>query len=454
MNQKRKHSNKFLKSSRTKRKRTRLLLLIVLLGGLLFFSFRRCGSGDLFKSPSADSLSISNLPHLNDSVQNQQSTYPETAGLDSLMERYMKRWELKGMQLAVSRNDTLVYAKGYGWAEQEKNQLMQPGHIMRIASVSKLITATGIMKLVEAQRLKLSDHVFGDQGVLNDTSLTHLIQDKRYFDITIEQLLRHQAGFTRYAGDPMFSTRYLMMQNHLSSVPDNDALLRIILKKHLGYTPGASQKYCNVGYWLLSLVIEKVTHQSYEQFIQEQVLRPAGCFDFHIAGNYYEDKRANEVKYYMHKEAGPIEEFNNSGRMVTKCYGENNIPQLLGAGAWCASAIELCHFISAIDGDAHYPDILSKESVALMTKEMPNHQFSLGWNFTPVAKPWNRTGTLSGSSALVVRYPDSNQCWVLLTNTSTWKGQGFAKDTMVLFEKLRHKYGDKMKPITNILKKS
>ena len=82
-----------------------------------------------------------------------------------------------------------------------------------------------------------------------------------------------------------------------------------------------------------------------------------------------------------------------------------------------------------------------------MTKDMGDHHFSLGWNFTPVGKPWTRTGTLSGTSALVVRFTDTNQCWVLLTNTSTWKGQGFAKDTMALFEKLRKKFGAAMKPL-------
>lgn len=173
---------------------------------------------------------------------------------------------------------------------------------------------------------------------------------------------------------------------------------------------------------------------------------PRVRYDFHIAGNYYKDRHPREVKYYMHKEAEPIEEFNNSGRMVVKCYGENNIPHLLGAGAWCASAIELCHFISAIDGDPHYPDILSAKSIQSMTEEMPDHKFSLGWNFTPKNGPWIRTGTLSGTSALVMKFPD-NQCWVFITNTSTWKGQGFAKDTKELFEKLRKEFGNSLRPL-------
>ena len=182
---------------------------------------------------------------------------------------------------------------------------------------------------------------------------------------------------------------------------------------------------------------------SYEQFIQKNVLQPAGCFDFHIAGNYYADRRQNETKYYMHQGSTPVYEYNNSGRQVEKCYGENDIPRLLGAGAWCASAAELCRLIAAVDLHPGKPDILSKQSILAMTTEAVDHGFSLGWNFTPKNRPWTRTGTLSGTSALVIRYPD-NQCWVLLTNTSTWKGHAFSDDTKALFEKLRTKFGGRM----------
>ena len=421
----------------------RLIVCLAAMVSVVVF-IRRCNTSD---EMSEREKKEKMLPHINDSITNEMSSLSETAEMDSTIKKYLKRWEINGAQIAVSRNDSLVYAKGFGWAEKEKGIAMTPSHIMRIASVSKLLTAVGVMKLQEMGKVKLTDHVFGDKGILNDTAYTQAISDKRYFDITVEQLLRHQAGFTRYAGDPMFSTRYIMMQNHLTTPPDNHELLKIVLKRHLGYTPGSAQKYCNIGYMLLSLIIEKRSGMSYEAFMQQNVLHPAGCFDFKIAKNYYEERYPNEVKYYMHKEAQPIEEFNNSGRMVVKCYGENNIPQLLGAGAWCGSAAELCHFISAIDGDSHYPDVLSSQSVEAMTKEMSNHQFSLGWNFTPQGKPWTRTGTLSGTSALVVRYPDTGQCWVLLTNNSTWKGQGFAKDTMALFEKLRTKYGSLFKPL-------
>ncbi len=380
--------------------------------------------------------------HLNDTLTNAMSDAPELKGMEEQLERYFTRWELNGAQLAVTRGDSLVYAKGFGWADKEKGEKMEPSHVMRLASVSKLLTAVGIMRLVETCKLKLADKVFGKNGILNDTVFTNRIKDVRYFDITVEHLLRHEGGFTCGAGDPMFSTRYIMMQNHLKEAPDNRKLLCILLKRRLGFTPGTARRYSNVGYMLLSMIIERRTGMAYETFMQDSVFRKAGCYDFHIAGNYYADKRINEVKYYMHKGSEPVYEYNNSGRMVEKCYGENDIPRLAGAGAWCASAAELARFVASIDLLPGVPDILSRKSVEQMTHDMPDGGFCLGWNFCRKGRPWIRTGSLSGTSALVLRYPDG-ECWILITNTSTWKGHGFSNDTMRLFESLRKKYSDK-----------
>ena len=403
-----------------------------------------CSSCSSYKSQEKDSIyEASNRKHLNDTLTNTLSAQPELHAMDSIMQRYLKRWEIHGAQRAISRHDSLLYARGFGYADKDRQIPMEPSYIMRMASVSKLVTATGIMKLRDMGKIRLSDKVFGPKGILNDTFYVNSIRDKRYFDITVEQLLRHKAGFTNYAGDAIFSTRYIMQQNHLTTPPDHRTLLRIVLRRHLGYTPGTAQRYCNIGYTLLSLIIEKRTGMSYENFMQRYVLNPAGCYDFHIAGNYLKDRRKNETVYYMHSSSVPVPEFNNSGRMVVRCYGENDITTALGAGAWVASAAELCRLVASIDGDRTVPDVISPQAVKLMTQEMPDHQFSLGWNFTPRNRPWIRTGSLVGTSALVLRYPDG-ECWVFITNTSTWKGHKFSQDTMALFEKLRKRFGSKM----------
>ena len=411
-----------------------------------------CSSCSSYKSQEKDSIyEASSRKHLNDTLTNALSAQPELHAMDSIMQRYLKRWEIHGAQLAISRHDSLLYARGFGYADKDRKIPMEPSYIMRMASVSKLVTATGIMKLRDMGKIRLSDKVFGPNGILNDTFYVNSIRDKRYFDITVEQLLRHKAGFTNYAGDAIFSTRYIMQQNRLTTPPDHRTLLRIVLRRHLGYTPGTAQRYCNIGYTLLSLIIEKRTGMSYENFMQRYVLYPAGCYDFHIAGNYLKDRRPNETVYYMHSSSVPVPEFNNSGRMVVRCYGENDITTALGAGAWVASAAELCRLVASIDGDRIVPDVISPQAVKLMTQEMPDHQFSLGWNFTPRNRPWIRTGSLVGTSALVLRYPDG-ECWVFITNTSTWKGHKFSQDTMALFEKLRKRFGSKM-PKRNMFEK-
>lgn len=390
----------------------------------------------------AEKENVTSGIHLNDTLTNSMSDSPQLEDMENKIKRYLLRWEINGAQIAVTRNDSLLYVKGFGWADMEKKQEMQPSNIMRLASVSKLLTAVGVMKLAEVGTLKLSDHVFGPKGILNDTAFTNAIKDQRYLDITVEQLLRHKAGFTTGAGDPMFSTRYIMMQNRLTTPPDNNTLMKILLKRRLGFTPGTAKRYSNVGYTLLSMIIEKKTRMSYEDYMRRFVFEPAGCYDFHIAGSYEKDRRRNEVKYYMHKGSEPVYEYNNSGRMVEKCYGENDIPNLKGAGAWCASAAELSRLVASIDLLPGVKDILSKKSVEFMTREMPDHDFSIGWNFCPKGRPWIRTGSLSGTSALVLRYPDG-ECWILITNTSTWKGHGFSNDTMRLFERLRQENRDK-----------
>lgn len=418
-----------------------LTFIVVIISSICRCTCSSCSSD---KSQEKDSIYEANhRMHLNDTLTNAMSSQPELHAMDSIMQRYLKRWEIHGAQLAISRHDSLLYARGFGYADKDRQISMEPSYIMRMASVSKLITATGIMKLRDMGKIRLSDKVFGPKGILNDTFYVNSIRDKRYFDITVEQLLRHKAGFTNYAGDAIFSTRYIMQQNHLTTPPDHRTLLRIVLRRHLGYTPGTAQRYCNIGYTLLSLIIEKCMGMSYENFMQRYVLNPAGCYDFHIAGNYLKDRRKNETVYYMHSSSVPVPEFNNSGRMVVRCYGENDITTALGAGAWVASAAELCRLVASIDGDRTVPDVISPQAVKLMTQEMPDHQFSLGWNFTPRNRPWIRTGSLVGTSALVLRYPDG-ECWVFITNTSTWKGHKFSQDTMALFEKLRKRFGSKM----------
>lgn len=398
------------------------------------------GKSAFGKRASAERESRPVPVNLNVTLTNEMSDTSSLAGFDRMVKNYLTYWAIHGASLSVMRNDSLLFAKGYG--EADSGLEMQPGYILRMASVSKLVTAAGIMVLQDRGLLNIKDHVFGPDGILNDSTYNAAIKDTLYYRITVEDLLRHKGGFSRRGGDPMFSTRWIMMQNGWSEAPTQEQLMELQLKRRLKFVPGTAQEYSNFGYLALSMVIEKVSGMDYEAFLQENVLRPAGCVDFHIAGNYYKHKLPNETRYYVQHDDEPAEEFNNSGRKVTRCYGGNNVTGLSGAGAWAASTPELALFVASIDGRPEVPDIISRESVDLMTEYFDESTYSLGWNDTKDGY-WTRTGTFAGTSALIKYFPDG-ECWIFISNTSTYKGPGLARHTAELFDRLREKYSTRL----------
>lgn len=380
---------------------------------------------------------------INAVITNEMSDCEGLVKMEKDVKYFMQKWQIRGMELAVMRGDSLLYAKGFGVADQSTEEPMRPGTIMRVGSVSKLLTAAGIMKLVEDGKLRLSDKVFGPHGILNDTLFTNNIKDKAYFDITVEQLLRHESGLTIRRGDPMFRMRDWMTIYRLTEVPDQEKLTSIAVRQRLGYAPGKGHEYSNFGYLLLSMIIERKTGKDYEKWMQEHVLEPAGCMDCHLAHNSYEEKMPGETRYHMQDNDPPVPKYDNSADSVVRCYGGNDIRLLKGAGAWVMSAPELARFIASIDGKAGVPDILSKKSVREMTAFSEDHKFGLGWNSVDPKKGWQRTGSLSGTSAYVTVFPDG-QCWILISNTHAWKGPRFSRTVHNFIQQCRQRYSAKL----------
>ena len=375
---------------------------------------------------------------LNNVLTNDMSAVMELEGMDAEFRHFLRQWQIHGASLAITRNDSLVYAKGYGEADLG-GKPVTPGTIFRLASVSKLITAIGIMTLQERGLLSLDDKVFTPQGILGDEPYTGYISDRRYFDITVEQLLRHSAGLGNGRGDPMFNTRALMIRNHWDTPPDAATLSEDVLSWRLEFDPGTDSNYSNYGYLLLSMIIEKVTGENYERWIRENVLYPAGCFDMHIGKNSYDQRFPNETRYFPTRTENKVQKYDNSGEMVDRVYGGNDISALLGAGAWVASAPEIAKLVASIDGKDEVKDILSAESIAQMTIPTDSVTFAIGWVDTKASGEWTRTGTLSGTTALIKCYPDG-ECWVLITNTGTYLGARFSRETSALFARSREEF--------------
>ena len=359
---------------------------------------------------------------LNDSVCNYLSESAETKQMERTIRRWMNRNNIRGASLAVMKNEKLIYCKGFGWADKEEERPAEAGDIYRIASASKLITAVGIMKLCDEGKLTLQSKVFGEEGILNQFTE---IKDKRAKDITVRHLLNHTAGFSRRMGDPMFKVAQIIKWKDMDHSPSADELISYQLSMRLRDRPGGMAQYSNIGYLILSRVIEQVSGMGYEDFIQKNVLWPAGCYDMHIAHNLYEERYPREVKYYGNSADDSIESYDGSGEMKLRQYGGNDIRGLQGAGGWVASAPEMMRLVASIDGKPGVPDIISQKSIREMRDIKRKGDYALGWaRYHKKDGSLVRTGTMSGTCAYI-DYRSNGLSYVFITNTSHYTGPRF-----------------------------
>lgn len=358
---------------------------------------------------------------INQLITNEMSELDEMAGFDREMKSFLRRWDISGASFALMRNDSLIYAKGYGYADLESETECDVKHVMRIASVSKLFTATAIMKLVEEGKLSLDTKVFGEEGIFCDSMFLKL-RDRNLKRITVDHLLRHTGGFSYPLGDPAFNNWVVASDLKIPQPITIEDMVLYAMRNKLRYTPGDHFEYSNLGYILLGHIIEVVSGVDYESYVQENILRPAGCYDIHIGASYQRDKAPNEVSYYEVKEAKPINSFDGKDQPVMRSDGGNNIPLLGAAGGWVASPVELLRFVAAIDSDPTKADILSRESIEKMTFDSKRYK-PIGWA-TVNGKTWIRTGSMAGTSAIVKRQ-GNGYTWVLVVNKSPWIGYKF-----------------------------
>ncbi|AUD77748.1 serine hydrolase [Kangiella profundi] len=149
-------------------------------------------------------------------------------------------------------NGQLIYSKSFGLANREKKIPFNENTVFDIGSITKQFTATAIMKLVEEGKLSLGDTL--------DAHFENVPNDKK--NITLHHLLTHTSGFTHGFG--------------LYDVVEKYGLINEAFDSKLVAKPGDKYHYSNVGYSLLAIIIEKETNKSWEEYIDEKILQPAG----------------------------------------------------------------------------------------------------------------------------------------------------------------------------------
>ena len=406
-----------------------------------------CGSGE--KSASSHALPDRHITQWHDTLSNKASTTAALEPMDRKMRRFMDKWDLRGMSVAVTRHDSLIFAKAYGWSDEKFGIALEANQVMRIASSSKLITAVAVMKLCEEGRLSLDAKVFGPKGILSDTIYSNAITDERLYELTVDHLLVHKGGFATRYGDPMFNIRDIMTADSLTEAPRGADLARRVLRRRLMAAPGEIRRYSNFGYMLLSLVVEQAAGKDYWDYVMNDLLGEVCSGGFYPATNYLSERYDCESCYYA-PDTVMVEEYNGSGKMVPRVYGGTDVYGLMCAGGWVASAPAIARLVASIDGDNRVPDILTPKSMALMTEYNEESAMCRGWSHIEKDGSWLRTGTLYSAHSFVKHYPDG-ECWVIVTNTGVWIGHNFVRQLTQLVENMRTEYGAVM-PKQNLWK--
>jgi CubicO group peptidase (beta-lactamase class C family) len=358
------------------------------------------------------------VPH-NVRLTNSNSSADEYTGAEKTINSFLRKWSIVGASVAISKDGKLIFARGFGYADTVSRTRTQPYNQFRIASISKLITAIGIMKLHENGLLSLDDKVFGPDGILNDPYFSDP-KDKRVFNITVAQLLSHEGGWTQRYGDQMFMPITVAQKMGVKPPAETKTIVRFALDKRLHFTPGTGRSYSNLGYSILGLVIEKVSGMSYEDYCRQTIFEPLGIYDMKIAGNLPSEKAPFEVTYYEPSDVLLKPSVYGTGEMVTPSYGGNDIKALGGAGAWLSTAPDLMRLLLAVDGFKTRPDIINDQSIRFMT-DNGNGFAPVGWKGTIYNGTWWRTGSFPGSAGMMKRQSDGIS-WVVLFNSSAWNG--------------------------------
>jgi CubicO group peptidase (beta-lactamase class C family) len=356
---------------------------------------------------------------------------PALAVVDQLMTNFMARYAVPGGSIGFVRDSRLVFVRGYGYANRETQEVVQPDSIFRLASVSKAVTAAGILRLVEQGRLSLDQPAF---AILNypPPSYPGATSDSRLASITVRHLLNHTGGWNRNTAinpgggvgfDPTVNWPVRAATDMGSSRPaDAATVVRWMMGKPLQFNPGTQYQYSNFGYTVLGRIIETNTGTNYEAFIRS-VVAEAGVSRMRLGGSRFSERLPSEVTYYDYPGASLTTSiFPQETNLVSHPYNYS-FPTMDSHGGLAASVIDVLRFASAVDGRPSYPDILSPASIAAMTaRPVPpwgatqEPYYGMGWLVRNTPGNWWHDGALPGTRTEMVR-AGNGFTWAILFNT-------------------------------------
>jgi CubicO group peptidase (beta-lactamase class C family) len=311
------------------------------------------------------------------------TTYSQETVQGAVAERlhsYLERITPFGFSgaLLVALKGEILLNQGYGFAHRAAEIPNTSETVFSLGSITKQFTAAAIMKLETMGMLHTQDPI--------TRYLASVPPDKE--QITLHHLLTHTAGLINYTNDDY----------EMSTLEE---ALDVMLTAPLLFSPGERYEYSNAGYTLLAAVVEIVSEQAYETFLQRQLFEPAGMS---LTGYRLPDWQRRSVAHWY------VDEQDN-GAPLEKPYPSANV---LGNGEMLSTTLDMYRWHQALRGDA----VLPEQAKEKLYQPFLN-QYAYGWKVeqTPQGTLVEHGGASSlGSSAHFARYLDQDLVFILYCN--------------------------------------
>ncbi|KAF1929737.1 beta-lactamase/transpeptidase-like protein [Didymella exigua CBS 183.55] len=298
--------------------------------------------------------------------------------LDQVMQTFMKRNSVRQAQVAASVNGTVIASRGFTWAESDR-AVVQPSDKFLLGSVSKAFTYAATDHLISTGLLNLSTPVYPLLGY-------NAPADPRALNITVQHLLDHTAGYDRSMSPDLGFIFTMVAQSLNQSTPATlRQLIEYVYERPLDFTPGERSVYSNYGTMLLSYVMKNLTGESYESYIQKNVLNGLEVELYPTAAELHQnDSIVQESKYTSFSALTPLSQV-----QVSDVFGGDGSikEEAIGAFGLKASAATISQFLGS------------------------HAAYGIGGR-----QDWtNRDGSVSGARALA--YSLSELDWAIMLNT-------------------------------------
>jgi CubicO group peptidase (beta-lactamase class C family) len=320
----------------------------------------------------------------------QQTAMPSAAELVDNQFSSLNGKKTAGVAVLVAKDGKVVYSKGFGYGNIEKNEAISAESKFRIGSVTKQFIAAAILRLQEEGKLSVND------------KLSKFVSDfPRGNEVTIHHLLTHTSGIHSYTGRNDFLSR-------VTTAISEDDLVTLIKGDPYDFSPGEQYLYNNSGYFLLGHIIRKVTGKFYGDYLAESFFKPLGMTN---TGVYTSDLKLQREALGYRKEN---DEYKSDINWDMSWAG--------GAGSLYSTTVDLFKWNEALyNGKVLKPESLRAATTPVVLnngeKAGMNYGYGLGMGTYRGQDVVSHNGGLHGFSAFLMRFPEENLTIAMLCNT-------------------------------------